>query len=82
MEATAACSTHRWAGRVHQHVVADGVAFWVQALKNAQRTVVLVVHDAALCLVPVGEFQVSVPTHGHVLLAMASDGALRTCGVS
>ena len=36
-------AAHHAAGRVHQHVVADGRAFGIEALQHAQRAVVAVV---------------------------------------
>jgi hypothetical protein len=37
-------------GRMHQHMVAGGIAFGVQPLQHAQRAVVPVVRDGALAV--------------------------------
>ena len=52
------------AGRMHQHLVADGIALRVQALQHAQRAVVAVQRDGAPGLAAVVELQVAVPAHG------------------
>ena len=60
------------AGRVHQHVMANGVAFGIEALQHAQRAVVAVVGDGALARVggvaprvPIVKIKLAVPCHGR-----------------
>ena len=52
------------AGRVHQHMVADRVAFRIQVPQHAQRAVVAVQRGAAFTVVAVVELQVAVPAQG------------------
>ena len=52
------------AGRVHQPMVADRVAFRIQVPQHAQRAVVAVRRGAAFTVVAVVELQVAVPAHG------------------
>jgi hypothetical protein len=48
-------------GWVHQHVMADGIAFRVEALEDAQRALVAVAGDAALVFDQVVECEFSMP---------------------
>lgn len=58
-------AAYQAAGRVYQHVVANGVAFGVQAFQDAQRAVVLVAHHGAGAFQAVIELEVGVPGHGQ-----------------
>ena len=58
-------AAHEAARRMHQHVVAHRVAFGVEALEDAQRTVMAEARNAALVGVePVVEVESRVPGHG------------------
>ena len=56
-------AAHQAAGRVHQHVVTDAVAFGVQALQDAQRAVVRKAGHAALGFQAVVQVQAGDPAH-------------------
>ena len=58
-------AAHQAAGGVHHHVVADGVAFGVQTLQDAQRAVVLKArYGAGVAFAAVVQLQAGVPRHG------------------
>ena len=61
------------AGRMHQHVVRDRIAFGVQRLQHAQRAVVLGARHAATVLQPIVQCQPRVP--GHVNAPARCPGA-------
>ncbi len=48
---------------MHHHVVADALAFGVQALEDAQRSVVAVLQRGALAVAAVAQVEGGVPGH-------------------
>jgi hypothetical protein len=56
-------ATDQTAGRMYQHVVADGVTFWIQALQQAQRAAVFMAGYGAALLQAVVNRESGVPRH-------------------